>query len=315
MKTYHFMRWLTLSLALTCTLHVVAQARSVPVIDLNQDNGGYAPAPSDDQNGTGAIPVAQPALTAPTVDNAVPNPNLPLPDRVTVLEQQMSNLTQMNLPARIDQLQQQIEELNGKLEEQEHEIQTLTQSGQAAPSAQQAPSTNKAAIDESSASASTAASAAAPTDDIAAAEAQLTQNKPLPDSAAEGQAYQNAFDLMMNKQAVPATQAFENFVNNYPQGKYAVNAHYWLGELYLQQKKIDQATTQFTTVVQKYPTDRKVPDALLRLALIHDMRGEHTQAKQQLQQIVQRYPDSTAAKLAKQRLQSMSTTAAPPASR
>jgi len=48
------------------------------------------------------------------------------PERLTRLEQQMTNVTQMNLSARLDNMQQQIQQLQGQLEVATHNLQTLT---------------------------------------------------------------------------------------------------------------------------------------------------------------------------------------------
>jgi len=51
---------------------------------------------------------------------------MPLEQRVQLLEQQLSNLVQMNLPAKIDALEQQIQQLNGQVEQQAHALQATT---------------------------------------------------------------------------------------------------------------------------------------------------------------------------------------------
>ena len=42
---------------------------------------------------------------------------MPLPERVSRLEEQVNNLVQMNLPQQIAELQQQVEKLNGQLQD------------------------------------------------------------------------------------------------------------------------------------------------------------------------------------------------------
>jgi TolA-binding protein len=49
-----------------------------------------------------------------------------------------------------------------------------------------------------------------------------------------------------------------------------------------------------------------VPDAQLKMGYIHYEQGNWVAAREQLQSLVQRFPDSTAARLANERLQRMS---------
>ena len=47
--------------------------------------------------------------------------NLPPNQRISRLEQLLQNLTNMNMPQQINELQHQLQTLNGKLEEQSHQ--------------------------------------------------------------------------------------------------------------------------------------------------------------------------------------------------
>jgi len=262
--------------------------------------------------------------------------SLPVDQRVRLLEQQISNMMQMNLPAKINQLEQQIQQLNGQLEEQAHHIQQLQQqqpgsntaenradlttvTGPSAPAVASevikeipAPiaSTVEPASQENTPASEEFEEKIVPANPVKLAETAVVQNKPQPKVASrtpnisEEKAYQNAFDLMVKKKNTAALTAFQNFVKTYPNSTaYGGNAHYWLGELYSSSNKPTQAANEFTTLIQQYPTHAKVPDAMLKLAIIHDAAGKHAQAKQELRKVVQQFPDSGAAKLAKMRLQ------------
>ena len=122
---------------------------------------------------------------------------------------------------------------------------------------------------------------------------------------AEQKVYQAAYTLLHNKQYVQAKRAMQNFLKRYPQGEYSVNAHYWLGELSLLTGDDRLAKTEFETVIKKYPTSSKVSDAMLKLGLLHLERGDKKLAQQQLQKIVNTFPNSAAANIAKKRLQSL----------
>ena len=51
--------------------------------------------------------------------------------------------------------------------------------------------------------------------------------------AGEAEAYRAAYALVQGRQFEQAIPAFKQFLQRYPDGQYAANAHYWLGELYL----------------------------------------------------------------------------------
>ncbi|MFT3741610.1 MAG: tol-pal system protein YbgF [Gammaproteobacteria bacterium] len=274
----------------------LAYAKEVPVIDLNQDNAGVVstlPPETSDQP-----PVAAPTNTA----------NLSVQDRLNVLEQQMANLTQMNLPGKIDSLQQQVQQLNGELEVQAHTIQMLAQkSGQidsgktsaSIPSAESSANTS----DVAAPSASDANSTDAASNPIASAEANVTQNIAPAAPPQEAADYKAAFNLLMQKNNADATTAFQTFVEHYPAGSYTANAHYWLGGLYLQQNKMDLAESEYQTVIQQFPDNNKVPDAYLGLATLYDALGRQADAQQALKTLVEKFPNSRAAKTAQKRLQ------------
>ena len=83
---------------------------------------------------------------------------------------------------------------------------------------------------------------------------------------------------------------------------YAINAHYWLGQVYFLQQKYSAANSEFNTILSKYPESSKVPDAMLQIAFIHEKQGKHEEAQGEFRQIKKKFPKSAAAKLADQQL-------------
>ena len=120
--------------------------------------------------------------------------------------------------------------------------------------------------------------------------------------AAEKVSYQAAFDLLKAGQYDQATAAFQKHLATYPEGAYADNAQYWLGEAYYVNKAFADARTAFQRVLDKYPQSRKVPDALLKLGYCDYELKDIPAAKSALKQVTSKYPDSAAARPAQQRL-------------
>lgn len=205
--------------------------------------------------------------------------------------------------SQLQQMQQEIAQLRGMLEEQQNEIQRLKQesleryqdldrrlsSGAANAGTTQNSPVNGAgsAIDPSSA----ADQAQAP---VAAGPADPEKEKLF---------YDAAFDLIKAKDFAKASQAFSAFLRKYPNSQYAGNAQYWLGEVNLAQGDLQGAGQAFARVSQAYPEHAKVPDSLFKLADVEMRLGNTDRAKAILQQVVARYPGSSAAQLAQRDLQ------------
>ena len=70
-------------------------------------------------------------------------------------------------------------------------------------------------------------------------------------------------------------------------------------------RQYGDALKAFRTVVDKYPASRKLPDALLKIGYCNYELKNFSEARTALNQVVQQYADTTAARLASQRLSKM----------
>jgi tol-pal system protein YbgF len=121
-------------------------------------------------------------------------------------------------------------------------------------------------------------------------------------SVSEKQLYQAAYDQLRNGHNSQAIASFKALLNDYPSGEYADNSQYWLGEAYKVNQDRDSARTAFTKVVELYPNSPKVPDALLKLGYIEFDQKNITKARDYLTQVTVNYPGTTAAHLAAKKL-------------
>ena len=64
----------------------------------------------------------------------------------------------------------------------------------------------------------------------------------------------------------------------------------------------NEALPVFRKVIEQYPQSAKVPDALLKVGFSQIELGDRTAARTSLQEVMRQYPDTTAARLASQRL-------------
>lgn len=115
--------------------------------------------------------------------------------------------------------------------------------------------------------------------------------------------YKQAVSLVLEKrQYNQAIQAFQNFIEDYPNSEYQSNAHYWLGQLYYNENNKDKASYYFALVTKHYPKSLKAPDALFKLGVIMQETHQKDQAKIIYRQISKLYPNSNAAKQAQKHL-------------
>lgn len=265
---------------------------------------------------------------------------LSLADRVARLEQQQSNGAQqgaMDMLNRMTQMQTELQVLRGMLEEQQFRIDELErrnrdlaadfdsrierlESGGAGASP---PKTQDQ--DEPSASAEPRRGAVdraleepqvrAPVDAGLDArglenphgsrtEDSSAQAEPA-DPAAERAAYENAFDALKNGQYAESARRFQTFLSQFPDGAYAPNAQYWLGESYYVTQNYQIALDAFERLLNRFPDSNKAADALLKVGYCHYELRNWNEAEATLNRVVQRYPDSTVSRLAQGRLRAL----------
>ena len=212
-----------------------------------------------------------------------------------------------NIYNQLQIMQEEIRDLRGMVEELNYELQRLKQrqiddyqdldsrmSSGAAP----APRASAPApvVDPILA----AAQGGAAIDASAGVESPATSSAPA-DSGAELASYTAAYDLLKNRQIDQAVTAFDAHLQRFPQGQYAANAHYWLGEIYLLQNNLGSAEKAFATVVNSFAADRKAPDAMFKLGRVYHLKGDKAKAKAMLDRAAA--TTSSAAALARAYLQ------------
>ena len=117
-------------------------------------------------------------------------------------------------------------------------------------------------------------------------------------SEQERQDYAAAFSLMESRAFADAAAGFRKVLADHPNGQYAPNCYYWLGELSLVQNEIETARQHFVQVVNLYPDHLKVPDALYKLGVIYHRLDDSQRALEHLNRVRNEHPDSSAAGLA-----------------
>lgn len=198
---------------------------------------------------------------------------------------------------RLQQIESELQQLRGSIEEQNHAIRTMqTQLEKALSDAdvrfQMLEKAQKAA--PSQAAPAPLASADVKEDTPAAAE---TLPAPLRGAAPSGDVmmeYESAFALLKASNYEAAGQKFEAFVKAYPDHKLSGNAQYWLGETYYVQGEYDKAARTFAEGYQKFPKGSKAPDNLLKLGMSLAGLNKPKEACVALGQLQKDYPSESA---------------------
>mgnify|MGYP001298798958 CR=1 FL=1 len=238
-------------------------------------------------------------------------------DRLTALEQQLAAMRSgnQNLLDQVTELKGENQGLRGQVEELQ---QQLEQQKQAAKN-QYLDLDSRLGRLEGGAAPAEPVPAAPPATAATAATATPTPptlQEPAPtvygDASAfsgraedERGAYNTAFDALKAGRYAEASQAFQAFLEAYPNGVFTPNALYWLGESYYVTQNYALAMPQFQALLARYPTHDKAAGALLKVGLCQYGLRQLSAAEATLTKVVDRYPGTEAARSAEDRLQAM----------
>lgn len=206
----------------------------------------------------------------------------------------------------IQQLQEEVRELRGRVEEQQHLIDRLQNQGRDryVDLDQRILALTKK-VDQSGSSASPPNAAAADSGNDGAGDGAIKTREYRKPGNEEQKAYNAILDLIRNqKKYDEAIGKLYDFIDKYPEGDLTVNAYYWLGETYLAQKGYEQARQAFTIVATRYPDHRKAADAVYKLGVTLSRMDKPEDARRYMTQVTRNYPDTHAAELAGQFLSS-----------
>lgn len=113
--------------------------------------------------------------------------------------------------------------------------------------------------------------------------------------------YDAALALLRKRDIDASIKAFNQYLETYPNGQYAANVHYWLGETYLLQGDLEAARQAFTLLVDSYPGHRKTVDARYKLGTVYYQLGDKAKAKSLLEEVAA--GTSSSARLARKYLE------------
>lgn len=214
-----------------------------------------------------------------------------LDERVTRLEESLKGYPE--LVNKMDNLNQDLAQMRGRLDALAHQIDTVDQRSHelyldldARLKTLESAVTHPAEGDNPASAAGGAGSASAGGSDA-----------PVPSAA-----YDKALAAFNAGEFNKSIQLFQKFVKANPKDSKVPNALYWIGvnQITLKDFKGARATNQ--EIYKNHPDSAKAPDALLNLASAWTGLGESATARATLKLLIAKYPESAAAEKARARL-------------
>ena len=229
-----------------------------------------------------------------------------LADRVALLEQRAAdNRGNVDLLNQLTELRREVQALRSQLEELQQQNEQLK-------------STNRSQYLDldgrlnrlEGSGAPALPDPAGPATPVGAAPAAPADSKPrvhgdaglIANTADERGAYDVAFSALKGGDYVQSAELFQDFLRVYPEGVYAPNARYWLGESYYVTQNYEMAREQFQVLMDRYPTHDKTPGAMLKIGLSQYGMRDLDGAEATLSRVASQFPGTDAARTAEDRL-------------
>ena len=254
-----------------------------------------------------------------------------LESRIARLERVMNSQKQLDLLLRVKQIKQENQQLRALIEEQSNEIRLLKQKqkdlytdlnrrlGQAEAGKSEANNTavvkssatisatqNTVEVIEKSVSAnSTRQQETESINDNVTSSDTVIKSETKTDFQAEKGVYQKAYNELIARQYNKARNSFVQFIKQYPHGRYAHIAQYWIAESSYAQHNYKQAITDYQQLIDNYAVSPKKAEAELKKAYCYYELSEKDKAREVLNNLLKTYPNTTEAGQAKHLLKTL----------
>ena len=226
----------------------------------------------------------------------------------------------------VDQLQREVRELRGQLEEKDNQLERLNQdfknnyddldqriellNKKIDPDAQTDTEQEKNSESNAAQPASTNSTENNPpatAQNIAHVDTDQSDNNTIAVTAnnsnlTDKEAYELAYKAYQQGGAAKAIQPMQDFIRQYPNSIYRSHAFYWLGEfnLAINPPDFNASKKYFKTVATQFPDSSKAPISLYRLGEISgNIEHNSAESNSYFQRLLQKYPNSAAASRAK----------------
>ncbi|MFT5721174.1 MAG: tol-pal system protein YbgF [Motiliproteus sp.] len=250
---------------------------------------------ADQSQGASSTSTANPAAARPA---GVTNPRVASAPRAVVS-------ANAELLMMLSQLQEEVRFLRGRVEEQQHQLQRLQvdQRDRYRDLDRRLSSLGqRTAITPPALPSASAPTTAVPrSSSMATASAKPTLEPPAARPAvSDTQAYKTAFLLVRERDFDKALNAFESFLQLYPDSDLTANVLYWTGEVQRARPAPDQekASLAYQQLLMRFPTNSKAADAHYKLGLSYQALGQPNKAKASMARVIELFPDRAPANMA-----------------
>lgn len=207
--------------------------------------------------------------------------------RLSKIEKEQENLSKqvVNMYSSVDNRDEKIRNIMGKLDELDYQIKTYWAETKAMASTKRSPEQLPPVLTQG---------------------AQGTKQQPAKTAAKTDaryeEAYKEAFESFQRGQYDEAVAKFTAFTETYSGTPLASNAFYWIGECYMNLKNYDKAILYFQEIIDKYPKSEKAPRALLSQAEAFRLTNDKKSSTTLLKRVIELYPKSEEAIIAERKL-------------
>lgn len=202
---------------------------------------------------------------------------------------------QWELYNQIQQMQQELSELRGLVEQQAHELTQLKQQQR------------QRYLDLDYRLNQIKSSASAP-EASAVAESSTQQPAVVVAAGDDKKIYDQALELIRkDRKYQEAIGMLEGLLESSPQSEWAPSSMYWLASIYMliDPPDYDKAKSHLITLLKDHKDHQKFPDALLKLGKLYSQLGDKDKARITLQKVIADYPKREAANHARKLLKQL----------
>lgn len=202
--------------------------------------------------------------------------------KISQIEEQMRDLT-----GQIEQLSFKIDQTQQRLDRMSSDVDYRFQSLERPPGANGASPTGTVPEPPPA----TTQSSGSTVRELGATAPAPAPSQPAPAAAGQSaaEAYRDAFNLLKKADYPAAEAAFRAFLKQHGDTEYAGNAQYWLGETYYVRGQFDQAAVAFADGYRNYRKGAKAPDSLLKLGFSMRRLNQNDKACAALDQFLKEF--------------------------
>jgi tol-pal system protein YbgF len=118
--------------------------------------------------------------------------------------------------------------------------------------------------------------------------------------------YSNALRDLNSAHYDLSRQEFNDYLKNFPDGAFASNAQFYLGEIFYAQGQYSRAIEAYDGVILNYPKSSKVAPSMLEKGRALAQTNKKASATREFRELIRRYPGSDEAKKAATELRGLS---------